>query len=390
VDASQNTTPSHTYRNPATYSPLLILQDSTGCILGVREAATVTVLGAVPFFSIDTHAFCDSGIVTLTDYTITNDGIVGVTWNFGDGSPTATQASTPFDTVYEYSRPGTFFPTLKVMTTHNCAESYTDTVRIFQTPHPLINTTTALCTGLIQFEGSLVTPDIDTVNWSWNFGDGQVSTSQDPSVNLMPGTYSVSLRTAVSFGCNDTTSRTVTINPFPAIKGPPEITTPIGFPVTIPFTYSDNIVSYAWAPVTNLNCPTCPDPVANPTFNTLYTVTVTDANNCSSVDSILVKTICNGDNYFLPNTFSPNGDGVNDVFYPRGSNLYNIQAIRIFNRWGQMVFERRDFPANSASYGWDGTFNGRPAPVDTYVYIVEVVCNNAQVVALKGDVTLVR
>jgi gliding motility-associated-like protein len=155
-------------------------------------------------------------------------------------------------------------------------------------------------------------------------------------------------------------------------------------------TYSGGIISYSWTPVANLSCADCPNPMASPIFNTEYTIVVTDSNDCSITDSVLIKTICNGKNYFIPNTFSPNGDGVNDVFYPRGDNLYNIQTMRVFNRWGQMVFEKRDFPANSAASGWDGTFNGRPAPVDVYVYIVEVVCDNAQVVALSGNVTLVR
>jgi gliding motility-associated-like protein len=64
--------------------------------------------------------------------------------------------------------------------------------------------------------------------------------------------------------------------------------------------------------------------------------------------------------------------------------------MRIFNRWGQLVFERKDFPANTESMGWDGTVNGRPAPSDAYVYIIDVICINAQVIALKGDVTLIR
>jgi gliding motility-associated-like protein len=92
----------------------------------------------------------------------------------------------------------------------------------------------------------------------------------------------------------------------------------------------------------------------------------------------------------MPNTFSPNGDGVNDVFYPRGKSLFNVQSLSIFNRWGQMVFQRKDFPANTQDMGWDGNFNGRPAPTDAYVYIVEVICENAQLVAIHGSVTLVR
>ena len=389
ADSSERTSLSHEYRSPSTYTPLLTLQDSTGCIVNISgSSGSVTILGAVPFFSVDHHAFCDSGTVNFTDFTITNDPIVSETWNFGDGSPTTTVPNP----THTYTTPGDHAATLLVTTQSNCAENYTDTIKVFQTPHPLITLSYPQCINTpIQFQGGLVTPEVDTVDWSWHFGDGQMSAIQAPLVEYsQPGQYTVSLRAFLSFGCNDSTTQTIDIHPLPSIKGPAEITTPVGFPVTIPYNYSTNTVNYSWTPPTGLSCTDCANPIASPTFTTLYTVTATDSNGCISTDSILIKTVCNDKNYFLPNTFSPNGDGVNDVFYPRGSNLYNIQSMRIFNRWGQLVFEKRDFPANTASEGWDGTFNGRPAPSDAYVYIVEVICNNAQIVALRGDVTLIR
>ena len=388
ADSSETTPLSHEYRSPSIYNPQLILQDSTGCIVDIGGSKNVTILGAVPFFSVDHHAFCDSGTVNFTDFTITNDPIVSETWNFGDGSPTTTLPNP----THLYTTPGDHVATLLVTTQSNCAENYTDTIKVYQTPHPLITLSYPQCINTpIQFQGGLVTPEVDTVNWSWQFGDGQTSAIQAPLVvYTQPGQYSINLRASLSFGCSDSTTQSIDIHPLPSIKGPAEITTPVGFPVTIPYTYSTNTVNYSWTPPTGLSCTDCPDPVASPTFTTLYSVTATDSNGCISTDSVLIKTVCNDKNYFLPNTFSPNGDGVNDVFYPRGSNLYNIQSMRIFNRWGQMVFEKRDFPANTASEGWDGTFNGRPAPSDAYVYIVEVICNNAQIVALRGDVTLIR
>ncbi|HXO74819.1 MAG TPA: gliding motility-associated C-terminal domain-containing protein, partial [Puia sp.] len=238
--------------------------------------------------------------------------------------------------------------------------------------------------------GNTTVPQLEPVSWAWDFGNGQTSKDQNPSPDFKPGPYTVRLTTAVAFGCTDTVSQSLIVNPLPEIKGPREITTPVGFPVTIPFTYGANVNSWVWTPTENLDCSNCANPVATLIFKKEYYVTVTDANNCMSSDSILIITICNDKNYFIPNTFSPNGDGVNDYFYPRGSNLYNIQSFRVFNRWGQMVFERKNFPANDATMGWDGNINGRPAPVDAYVYIAEVICNNAQVVALHGDVTLVR
>jgi gliding motility-associated-like protein len=254
----------------------------------------------------------------------------------------------------------------------------------------VISTTGLFCTGILQFDGSLTAPQVDTITWAWSFGSNQQSNLQNPPIGLTPGTYNVTLQTSTSFGCKGDTSTSITIFAPPSIKGPPEVTAPVGIPVTLPITYSANVVSYAWTPASNLDCATCANPAATLLYDAEYYVTVTDNNNCTATDSIFVKTICNGQNYFLPNTFSPNGDGVNDHFYPRGTSLYNVRSLTIFNRWGQMVFLRRDFPANAENMGWDGTFGGKPAPADAYVYIIEVVCDNSQVVALHGSVTLVR
>jgi gliding motility-associated-like protein len=392
---TQDTSFTHIYRNPNTYQPLIELTDPTGCIVqfgGNIGPIYVTVLGAVPFFSINQQAFCDTGTVVFTDFTIANDPIASKTYNFGDGT-SASQSpplTNPFDTTHFYNTPGNLLATLNVVTQHNCPAAYTDTIRVWQTPHPLISTTGSLCAGLIQLVGNLVTPDVDSVSWAWNLGNGQSSTLQDPQVNYQGDTYQVSLITSVAFGCSDTATASITINPLPTIKGPAEINTPVGVPVTIPFIYNGDITTYVWTPTTNLSCSDCANPSATLQFDQQYSVIVTDSSNCSDTASILIKTVCNDENYFIPNTFSPNNDGVNDYFYPRGRSIYNIQSMRVFNRWGQMVFQRQNFPANSETMGWDGNFNGRPAPSDAYVYIVEVICNNAQVIALQGTITLVR
>lgn len=391
-DSSQNDAPIHTYRSPNTFLPLIYLTDASGCIVTLRDTL-LTVLGAVPFYTATPKAFCDTGTVSFIDYTITNNGVLTKTFNWGDLTPPSSEGppqTAPFNTTHYFGTPGIHPVTLTVVTLANCTASYTDTIHVYQTPQPVISDSGYLCAGLVQFLGKLVVPDADTIFWQWDFGNGQTSNVQNPLVNASAGTYSVRLKAFVSLGCSDTTSATITVNPNPTIKGPKQITTPVGVPVTIPFTYSPDVATWAWTPAANLNCVDCPNPAATLTFAQTYSVLVTDSNHCTDTASILITTICNEGNYFVPNTFSPNGDGVNDYFYPRGTGLYNIQSMSIFNRWGQMVFQRKNFPANSESMGWDGTINGKPAPVDAYVYIIEVICNNAQIVPLHGNVTLIR
>jgi gliding motility-associated-like protein len=391
ADNSGNRTPIHTYRSPNSFVPYITLTDASGCIVTVTDTV-LTVLGAVPFFTVNHNTFCDTGTIVFNDYTITNNGILTKTFDFGDGTtiPQPPPLTNPFDTTHYYSTPGNRLATLNVVTLANCTASYTDTIHIYQTPQPTISDSGYLCAGLIQFLGKLAITEVDTVFWQWDFGNGQSANTQNPLVNATAGGYNITLRAYVSYGCADTTSASITVNPNPTIKGPKEISTPVGVPVTIPFTYSPDVSAWTWTPAANLSCADCPNPAATLTFNQTYKVSVTDSNNCADTASILIKTVCNEENYFLPNTFSPNGDGVNDWFYPRGTSLYNIQSMTVFNRWGLVVFQRKNFAANSESMGWDGNTNGKPAPSDAYVYIVEVICNNAQVVALHGNVTLVR
>ena len=197
ADSSQNATPFHMYRSPGSYTPTLVLVDPTGCIVNVGTAiGPVTVLGSIPFVSLDPHAFCDSSIVTFTDYTITNDGIVSETLNFGDGTPPETHNTgvADFNTDHLYNKPGTFLANLHVVTNSTCAEDYTDTVRVHQTPHPLISEASPLCTGLIQFNGNTTVPQLEPVSWAWDFGNGQTSKDQNPSTDFKPGPYTVRLQ----------------------------------------------------------------------------------------------------------------------------------------------------------------------------------------------------
>ena len=391
ADSSGNLAPIHTYRSPNTFNPLLYLTDSTGCIVSINDTS-LTVLGAVPFFSATPTAFCDTGTVSFTDYTITNNGVLSKTYFWGDGTSSSEPPpqTAAFNTTYDFTSPGFRYVTLTVVTLANCTASYTDTIRVYQTPKPVISDSGYLCAGLVQFLGKLAVPDPDTIYWKWDFGNGTTSGFQNPPVSLTAGTYNIKLTASVVIGCSDTTSGTFTVNPNPTIKGPKQISTPVGVPVTIPFTYSPDVTTWAWTPTANLSCTGCGNPAATLTFAQTYSVLVTDSNNCTDTASILINTICDAGNYFVPNTFSPNGDGVNDYFYPRGKGLYNIQSLTIFNRWGQMVFQRKNFPANSETMGWDGTINGKPAPMDAYVYVLEVICENAQVIALHGNVTLIR
>jgi len=146
-----------------------------------------------------------------------------------------------------------------------------------------------------------------------------------------------------------------------------------------------NAVDYLWSPIDGLSCTTCADPVATPRQTTTYTVTTPNGKNCVNTDLVTVNiTFTNG--LYVPSAFSPNGDGINDLFTVKsiGIKEYNI---RIYNRWGQEIFASDDLLRR-----WDGKFNGELQPVGAYVYFITYTFYGPDEKALiqKGTITLVR
>jgi gliding motility-associated-like protein len=148
---------------------------------------------------------------------------------------------------------------------------------------------------------------------------------------------------------------------------------------------------YTWTPTTGLSCADCPNPIVTVGTNITYTLQVTSPLGCSASDTVSFRVVCvQAEQVYIPNAFSPDGDGVNDVFMVRGKGLTRVKSFRVFNRFGQVVFERQNFPPNDPAHGWNGTINGVPASPDVYVYVAELLCTGGASYFQKGNVTLVR
>jgi gliding motility-associated-like protein len=189
---------------------------------------------------------------------------------------------------------------------------------------------------------------------------------------------------------SDTKSVDITVFNNPVITLVPNATINVGSSYQINSTVTTNIVSLNWTPPNNLSCTNCLTPIATPITTTKYSLTAINDGGCVTMDSIRIQVICNGANFFVPNSFSPNGDGVNDNFIVNGVGLNVIPSITIYNRWGQIVFQKSNFAPNSAAAAWDGMFNGKPAPSDVYVYTIQILCDNATLISYHGNVTLIR
>jgi gliding motility-associated-like protein len=380
----------HVYNFFGNFIPKVIMTDPTGCVIPVTGPDTIRIKGATVKFGIDKGFYCDSGLVNFKDSTIYNDSLSVYNWDFGDGGISHLQNPSHY-----YSNPGNYNVLLNVQTQNACVDTFrlTNPIRIIESPLITIGGDSVICVNeMAEHLGVFQRTDTSLVKWVWKFPNGSGSNDQNPVPQKYgtPGNFVITTIATNSSGCKDTATKNLRVNPLPVVNMPSSVTMQAGFPVTINATYSSNVVSYDWVPATTLSCSDCPQPVASPKFNTNYTVTFVDSNGCRNSGIVQVIVICKNANVFIPNTFSPNGDGANDVFYVRGKGLDRVKSIRIFNRWGEVVFEQTNFPVNNPSYGWDGKYKGNKPVPDVYVYQVEVFCENSQVIKFDGNVALIQ
>ncbi len=379
---------SHIYQSFGNYIPRVIMQDPSGCLIPVTGIDTVIVLGAEADFGISNNLFCDSAVVNFADSTRSSDPIINYNWSFGDGN-----TSIQSNPVNNYVAPGLYNINLSVQTQTGCIDTIqkNNFIKIVFSPLIDINGDDEICINeSILHSGIFLRADTSSVTWSWSFPNGNNSTLQNPALQTYTsaGNFNVTAIATNSSGCKDTMVNPIIVNPLPTATLPGQMTVQNGFPVTIPATYSPNVISWQWFPPTGLSCSNCPTPDAGPKLNTLYNVLYTDQKGCQNTGSVEVIVICKNGNLFIPNTFSPNGDGNNDRFYPRGKGLERVKTLRIFNRWGEIVFEKNNIPVNDAASGWDGTYKGKKL-ADVYIYQAEVFCENGDLIRINGNIALI-
>ncbi|MEN0050526.1 MAG: gliding motility-associated C-terminal domain-containing protein, partial [Bacteroidota bacterium] len=207
--------------------------------------------------------------------------------------------------------------------------------------------------------------------------------------NLFEGTYDLIVKDAN--GCE--------VTDVAAIEGPPEISLNLGKDIVInlgesvtlqAFTNAENPI-FNWLSEDSLTCNNCPELEVSPFFKTTYLVQVTDSiTQCTASDRIAVA-VDRTRRVYIPNAFSPNGDSNNSRFTVYGGNMIqNIKNLRIFNRKGQLIFERSNIAPNDENSGWDGLYNGQRLSPELFVYYAEVEFIDEEMQVYTGDVLLVR
>lgn len=194
-----------------------------------------------------------------------------------------------------------------------------------------------------------------------------------------------------STGCfTSTTDITVNLKTLPAVNAGPDRILSYYSAFTISPAYSTNTISYNWTPAGNLNCTNCPVVSGIADNKQIYIIAATSDSGCIAKDSITIFVNCQDANIHMPTAFTPDGNNLNDTYYPLTRGIKIIKKFMIFDRRGTVVFQASNFLPNNKLLGWDGRYKGANQPMGSYLYILEAICDTNKEIGLNGMVTLLR
>ena len=240
--------------------------------------------------------------------------------------------------------------------------------------------------GDIQLKVNVREASFNDTSFSWSPGTYLNSTMiPNPLVSAPVGDYTFQVIVSSSTCVADTGTVHVNIAPKPVIEAGDDQTVTDGTTIQL-YVASPDRVTYQWLPVDDMTCTTCRRPFVTVTQDQRIPVIATNQYGCKDSAFVNIRMVaCDPSMIFVPNTFTPNNDGLNDILYVRGIGLRSLEYFRVFDRWGKMVYETKNI-----SEGWDGKMNGKDAELATYVYLAKGTCSSGHSIEKSGNVTLVR
>ena len=376
--ASNLVNPTKIYTQSGSYTVRLIITDDSTCLGKDTIEKTINILSDSNYV-LPTLTICKGSSTPIG--LAGNDPSLTYNWQPTTGlsnpnvaNPTASPAQT---TIY-----------LLVASNTQCADSIYQTVLVVD-DSIFTNDDTLVCpSSPIQLFADNTGPS-DSMRYEWQPTSNIISgaNTATPIVSVTGSTTFTVIGTS-EHGCKY--YDTVVVSTFPAAVQLNAYANPDTIfygDTTQLFADTAFVSSYAWRDDTTLSATDVLQPYAFPRNTTTYYITASDFIGCAKTDTVTVyvlRTPCAESNIFIPNGFSPNGDGKNDIFYVRGNNITKVLFI-VYDRWGQKVFE-----SNDLAIGWDGVFKGKKLDPAVFAYYVEGECEGGQQFIKKGNVTLFR
>lgn len=370
------------YRVMESGSYRALLFNKHGCSITTRsQLINISSRPVAGFTATNTNQCLVGNRFVFTNSSTNELGTMNYNWILGDGT-----TATSRDFTYSYNRAGSYNVKMIVSSNPACADSSVLPVEVYQNAVADFTAKPACINIPVQIINNTIDTGSSPVNYTWNLPDGQVSNLRSPPslTYAVPGTYAISL--SVNTDQCPTPLHTVTY-PLVIDKPRPGMNYPVQYAlVDLPLPlqarqFGEEIV---WTPGTGLDSRTSYTPVFKGASEQLYTIKIETNSGCVTVDTQLVKTVKSVEVY-VPTAFTPDNNGKNDYLRPLLMGVKEVRYFRIFNRWGQLLFETKtDKP------GWDGTFKGVAQQAQTVVWMVEVVGIDNNTYVRKGTSILLR
>jgi gliding motility-associated-like protein len=366
------------FNNSAPGSYNIKVKDSRGCTTNI--AATLKSQSTPILIITNPPPSCFP--IDITTAGITTGSDAGLTYSYWTNSNTTNVLSNPG----AVNVSGTYY--IKGVTISGCFDVKPVTLTVNSAPTLQIVNPPLVCepatvdlTLLSITEGS--EPNLNYGFWKDTSGTLSIS---DPKTISTSGIYFISGKTAE--GCSTIKPVVVTIvNKIEGIRYP-SLTVMSNVPLALQARSIAANYSYQWSPPDGLNFSTIRDPIYKYDKTMEYLIKMTSEQGCIIRDTVLVKinaTAGVGPYMFVPKAWSPNGDGHNDFLFPLAVNIKELKYFRIFNRWGQLMFETAEILK-----GWDGRLNGQKQPMEVYSWTVEAIGINGEKIQLAGNSVLLR
>lgn len=311
-------------------------------------------------------------------------------WNFGDPASGTSNMSTSPNPSHTFSGPGLYTVTLQASSSCSGAATFTLPIEVrglntTSTPPTCFGGTNG--TARVQTDSSWTTP-----SFQWSTNPPQFGAT---ATSLTAGTYLVSVNDP---GICPVTATVLVSNPDPSqtppsnlIQAIPDTTIAPGSAIFLTGVLTDpgRVSSVQWSPDSYLDCDTCLSTLATPLQTTTYTLETTDTIGCVSTDDLIIRILPGS--VYIPNVIMPDSDQQNShftVFAAR--DVERLELLQVYDRWGSLVFENRNFQASEPLLGWDGNIRGAAAAPGVYLYVVNVRYVNGISEWFKGDLTLIR
>ncbi|HYG16188.1 MAG TPA: PKD domain-containing protein [Bacteroidia bacterium] len=372
---------------PAKYTVRLVAETDSGCFDSAEKNIEV-----FPQVKVDVNLNNASQCFKNHFFEIKNNSVVNGSgiisnyrWSFSDNSSESTvePAIKKFGTYGLYSVQG-------IMETDNgCRDTFFRELNVYFSPEVVFDADSVCMGDPVKFVNTTDDPDGKITGWEWDFGDGSTSVTVNPEhIYAATGNYQVGLSATTAEGCSDTLAQYFTrlVRPKPVASFEQTVTESYERITTYQFTNtSQDADTYLWdfgngPPVTDEH------PLKTYYDTGRFAINLTAGNQwgCKSQADRVLFVI--PDNFVVvPNAFTPGKDELNPVFRPAGIFFTKEFEMKVFNRWGQLVFT-----SGEAGEGWDGTYRGEAMPAGVYMYSVRIMDLKNKVSIYNGSVTLLR